>query len=287
MQVRCHRKSRVWVSSWDSSDHPIPAAWLKSWPVGSRLTARRYKEKSRMRCCWSGGETKYINGKYNHNSGTTAHSQVISRTLYRGRTVVPQHGRARRQGVWRVHLPGWLLLPLRWANRSLAWTLTWASCSTWPTTSRWTVVNGSDPLQWSRSNVSETPVKQQWDSLLLCGGADGNQWHAGVRGERWWWYSIIYVAPGSGASTNSFTVVSNATSQRSTSARSQRSRRPSAAIVGDSSGLCPSDVATREGEACRSATSSKRKPSGSASRNEGESRLRRQLQHSNEKLDRS
>ena len=41
------------------------------------------------------------------------------------------------------------------------------------------------------------------------------------------------------------------------------------------------------GEASRSATSSKRKSSGSASRNEGESRLRRQLQHSNEKLDRS
>ena len=98
----------------------------------------------------------------------------------------------------------------------------------------------------------------------------------------------LYVAPGSGTSTSDFTMVSNVTSnrgsaRRSTSARSPRSRRPSAAIE-DANGLGPTDVA---GEASRSATSSKRKSSGSASRNEGESRLRRQLQHSNEKLDRS
>ena len=46
-------------------------------------------------------------------------------------------------------------------------------------------------------------------------------------------------------------------------------------------------MATREDEVCRSVASSKRKPSGRATRNEGELRLRRQLQHSNEKLDRS
>ena len=75
--------------------------------------------------------------------------------------------------------------------------------------------------------------------------------------------------------------------RRSTSARSHCSGRSSTAMVRDSSGPGPSDVATREGEVCRSATSSKRKTSGSASRNESEARLRRQLQHSNEKLDRS
>ena len=48
--------------------------------------------------------------------------------------------------------------------------------------------------------------------------------------------TVSYVAPGSGASTSSFTVVSNITSnqgsaKRSTSVRSQRSRRPSVASV--------------------------------------------------------
>ena len=101
-----------------------------------------------------------------------------------------------------------------------------------------------------------------------------------------------YRVPGSGASTNSFTVVSNTGShrgsaRRSTSTRSHRSGRSSTAVVRDSSGFGPSDVVARVGEVCRSATSSKRKSSGSASRNESEARLQRQLQHSNEKLDRS
>ena len=251
----------------------------RAWRLNTRCTIARGKHESLT--AWELWDWLPLL----HDQGDTRdHSQVISRTLYPGRTVVLQRGRVRRQGVWRVHLPGWLLPPLRWAGRSLARTLTWASCSTWPTTSRWTVVNGSDPLQWGQSNVSETPVKQQWDSLPLCGGTGGNQWHAGVHGERWWWYSgtVSYVAPGSGASTSSFTVVSNIMSnrgsaRRSTSARSQPFRRPSTAI-GDSSGLVPSDVVTREDGAGRSAISSKRKPSGSASRNEGEFRLRRQLQ---------
>ena len=103
--------------------------------------------------------------------------------------------------------------------------------------------------------------------------------------------TVSYVAPGSGTSTINFTKVSSVTSNRgsarwSTSARSQRSRRPSAAIE-DASGFGPAAVATREDEVCRSVASSKRKPSGRATRNEGELRLRRQLQHSNEKLDRS
>ena len=46
-------------------------------------------------------------------------------------------------------------------------------------------------------------------------------------------------------------------------------------------------MATREGEVSRSAASPKRKSSGSVTRHESELRLRRQLQHSNEKLDRS
>ena len=46
-------------------------------------------------------------------------------------------------------------------------------------------------------------------------------------------------------------------------------------------------AATREDEAGKSTTSSKRKPSTSATRNESEARLRRQLQHNTEKLERS
>ena len=64
------------------------------------------------------------------------HSQVISRTLYPGRTMVLRGGnRALRQDALRAHLPGWLVSPLRWA----ALPLSSASCSTWPTTSRWAV----------------------------------------------------------------------------------------------------------------------------------------------------
>ena len=49
----------------------------------------------------------------------------------------------------------------------------------------------------------------------------------------------------------------------------------------------PSGTATREDEAGKATTSSKRKPSTSATRNESEARLRRQLQHNTEKLERS
>ena len=104
--------------------------------------------------------------------------------------------------------------------------------------------------------------------------------------------TVSHRAPGSGASSNSFTMLSNAGSyrgsaKRSTSARSHRTGRSPTAAIRDASGHGPSDAATREDEACRSATSSKRKSSGSATRNESKTRLRRQLQHSNDKLERS
>ena len=51
---------------------------------------------------------------------------------------------------------------------------------------------------------------------------------------------------------------------------------------GDTGGRSPSGTATREGE-----VGSKRKSSGSAARNESEARLRRQLQHSIDKLEKS
>ena len=59
------------------------------------------------------------------------------------------------------------------------------------------------------------------------------------------------------------------------------------AAIRDTSGHCPSDTVTRADEVSKSATSSKCKSSGSVSRNETEERLRRQLQHSKEKLERS
>ena len=103
---------------------------------------------------------------------------------------------------------------------------------------------------------------------------------------------MSYRAPGSIASTNSFTVINQAdavrggSARRSTSARSHRALRSHA--MGDgNSGRSPSGTATREDEAGKAATSSKRKPSTSATRNESEARLRRQLQHNNEKLERS
>ena len=104
--------------------------------------------------------------------------------------------------------------------------------------------------------------------------------------------TVSYRAPGSGASSNSFTMLSHAGSyggsaKRSTSARSHRTGRSPTAAIKDASGHGPSDAATREDEACRSATSSKRKSSGSITRNESEARLRCQLQHSNDKLERS
>ena len=104
--------------------------------------------------------------------------------------------------------------------------------------------------------------------------------------------TMSYRAPGSGASTNSFTVLSVTGShrggaRRSTSARSPRTGRSPTAAIRDASGQGPSDVATREDEAGRSVASSKRKSSGSATRNESEARLRRQLQRSHEKLEQS
>ena len=90
--------------------------------------------------------------------------------------------------------------------------------------------------------------------------------------------------------SNSFTMVSRTGSlrgsaNRSTSARSHRSGRASTAAIRDASGRCPSGAATREGEVSKSAASSKCKSSGSAARNESETRLRRQLQHNIEKLE--
>ena len=99
--------------------------------------------------------------------------------------------------------------------------------------------------------------------------------------------TVSYRASGSIASTTSFTVVNQADVVRgSTSARSHRALR-SHAVEGGNSGRSPSGTATREDEAGKAATSSKRKPSTSATRNESEARLRRQLQHNNEKLERS
>eukprot|EP00435_Cladocopium_sp_Y103_P041464 s1011_g11.t1 len=101
--------------------------------------------------------------------------------------------------------------------------------------------------------------------------------------------TVSYVAPSSGNSS-SFAVVSapsaTGSARRSTSVRSSRSRQPAAALE-DQSGIDRSAVSTRDGKGSRSAASTKRKSSGSAARNESELRLRRQLQHSNEKLDRS
>ena len=104
--------------------------------------------------------------------------------------------------------------------------------------------------------------------------------------------TMSYRAPGSIASTNSFTVINQAdavrggSARRSTSARSHRALRSHA--MGDgNSGRSPSGTATREDEAGKAATSSKRKPSTSATRNESEACLRRQLQHNTEKLERS
>ena len=104
--------------------------------------------------------------------------------------------------------------------------------------------------------------------------------------------TVSYRGPESGASSNSFMVVSQTGSlrgsaNRSTSARSPRSTRTRALDSGDTGGRSPSGAATREDEVSKSATSSKRKSSGSAARNESGARLRRQLQHNIDKLDRS
>ena len=62
----------------------------------------------------------------------------------------------------------------------------------------------------------------------------------------------------------------------------------SRAMEGDGNGgRSPSGTVTREDEVGKPATSSKRKSSTSATRNESEARLRRQLQHNTEKLERS
>ena len=104
--------------------------------------------------------------------------------------------------------------------------------------------------------------------------------------------TVSYRGPGSGASSHSFTVVTQAGSlrgsaNRSTSARSPRAARTRAVESGDNVGRSPSGTATREDEVGKPATSSKRKSSASATRNESEARLRRQLQHNIEKLERS
>ena len=105
--------------------------------------------------------------------------------------------------------------------------------------------------------------------------------------------TISYRGPESGASSNSFTVITQAGSlrgsaNRSTSARSPRAPRTRAVESGDNGGRSPSGTATREDEVGKPATSSKRKSSTSATRNESEARLRRQLQHNVvEKLERS
>ena len=103
--------------------------------------------------------------------------------------------------------------------------------------------------------------------------------------------TMSYRAAGSIASTSSFTVVNQAdvvrggSARRATSARSPRAAR--SRIAEDGGGRSPSGTATREDEAGKATTSSKRKPSTSATRNESEARLRRQLQHNTEKLERS
>ena len=103
--------------------------------------------------------------------------------------------------------------------------------------------------------------------------------------------TMSYRAAGSIASTSSFTVVNQAdvvrggSAKRATSARSPRAAR--SRIAEDGGGRSPSGATTREDEAGKSTTSSKRKPSTSATRNESEARLRRQLQHNTEKLERS
>jgi len=104
--------------------------------------------------------------------------------------------------------------------------------------------------------------------------------------------TVSHRGPESGASSNSFMVISQTGSLRgsankSTSARSPRSTRTRALDSGDTGGRSPSGAAMREGEVSKSATSSKRKSSGSAARNESEARLRRQLQHNIDKLERS
>ena len=104
--------------------------------------------------------------------------------------------------------------------------------------------------------------------------------------------TMSYRAAGSIASTSSFTVVNQAdvvrggSARRATSARSPRATRSRIAEDGNG-GRSPSGTATREDEAGKATTSSKRKPSTSATRNESEVRLRRQLQHNTEKLERS
>ena len=103
---------------------------------------------------------------------------------------------------------------------------------------------------------------------------------------------VSHRGPESGASSNSFMVISQTGSLRgsankSTSARSPRSTRTRALDSGDTGGRSPSGAAMREGEVSKSATSSKRNSSGSAARNESEARLRHQLQHNIDKLERS
>ena len=147
---------------------------------------------------------------------------------------------------------------------------------------------------WQQEDVAEEPVEQQRHKLLSFGAnaapaqaindTPGSQ-ESGGGG------TMSYRAAGSIASTSSFTVVNQAdvvrggSARRATSARSPRAAR--SRIAEDGGGRSPSGTATREDEAGKATTSSKRKPSTSATRNESEARLRRQLQHNTEKLERS
>ena len=159
-----------------------------------------------------------------------------------------------------------------------------------PTTSHWTVANGGgQPKSEKMSQKLQSSSNEKSYSFAPAAPAQAISDTPGSA-ESGGGGTVTYRAPGSGASSNSFTMVSRTGSlrgsaNRSTSARSHRSGRASAAAIRDASGRCPSGAATREGEVSKSAASSKRKSSGSAARNESETRLRRQLQHNIDKLE--
>ena len=178
---------------------------------------------------------------------------------------------------------------LRWAHARTSPSASWSTC---PTTSRWTVANGSEPPK--SEEMSQQPQSSSNETNFSFAPAAPAQAINDTPGsaESGGGGTVSYRAPGSGASSNSFTMVSQTGSlrgsaNRSTSARSPRSGRAPTAATKDASGRGPSGAATREDEVSKSATSSKRKSSGSAARNESETRLRRQLQHNIEKLERS
>ena len=198
MQTRCYPNGCTAVVSNMTSASPTHSAFCSCWlaqavdhaaPTPRDIRWSDAKGSWELRCRLTVSELVKLRNFacYTLKHRTGVHSQVISCTFYPGRTVVLLHGRVRRQGAGRAHLPGGFGSPRGWAEQPLTRTLTRASCFTWPTTSRWAVVNGSDPLQWGQSDVWTTAVKQQRDSLLLC-GTGANQRYAGIRGERWWWW---------------------------------------------------------------------------------------------------